>query len=95
MLPDWQLPPGVDRGLWDYLHADDMVAGYDEFSTRSYPDYPGGTSRARWYRSLLRRLMESENFTIYEYEWWHFDFGDWRSYGIQNVPFEQLQGKTQ
>jgi len=29
MLPDWQLPPGVDRGLWDYLRADDMVAGYD------------------------------------------------------------------
>jgi SAM-dependent methyltransferase len=30
MIPDWQLPPGVDRGLWDYLHADDMVRGYDE-----------------------------------------------------------------
>lgn len=30
MVPDWQLPPGVDRGLWDYLHASDMVAGYDE-----------------------------------------------------------------
>jgi SAM-dependent methyltransferase len=30
MIPDWQLPPGVDRGLWDYLHASDMVAGYDE-----------------------------------------------------------------
>jgi SAM-dependent methyltransferase len=30
MIPDWQLPPGVDRGLWDYLHAADMVAGYDE-----------------------------------------------------------------
>jgi SAM-dependent methyltransferase len=29
MLPDWQLPPGVDRGLWDYLRAADMVAGYD------------------------------------------------------------------
>lgn len=28
-LPDWQLPAGVDRGLWDYLHAADMVAGYD------------------------------------------------------------------
>ncbi len=25
---DWELPPGVDRGLWDYLHAADMVAGY-------------------------------------------------------------------
>jgi SAM-dependent methyltransferase len=29
-IPDWQLPPGVDRGLWDYLRAADMVAGYDE-----------------------------------------------------------------
>jgi ubiquinone/menaquinone biosynthesis C-methylase UbiE len=29
-IPDWQLPPGVDRGLWDYLHAADMVSGYDE-----------------------------------------------------------------
>jgi ubiquinone/menaquinone biosynthesis C-methylase UbiE len=29
MIPDWQLPPGVDRGLWDYLHAGEMVRGYD------------------------------------------------------------------
>ncbi len=29
MIPDWQLPPGVDRGLWDYLHAGDMVRDYD------------------------------------------------------------------
>jgi SAM-dependent methyltransferase len=29
MIPDWQLPAGVDRGLWDYLRAADMVAGYD------------------------------------------------------------------
>ena len=25
-IPDWQLPPGVDRGLWDYLHSGEMVA---------------------------------------------------------------------
>jgi ubiquinone/menaquinone biosynthesis C-methylase UbiE len=30
VIPDWQLPPGVDRGLWDYLHAGEMVRGYDE-----------------------------------------------------------------
>jgi SAM-dependent methyltransferase len=29
-IPDWQLPPGVDRGLRDYLDAADMVAAYDE-----------------------------------------------------------------
>src|ERR1043166_3179225 len=36
MIPDWQLPPGVDRGLWDYLHAAEMVAGYDD-QMRSSP----------------------------------------------------------
>lgn len=30
MIPDWQLPPGVDRGLWDYLHSEAMVGTYDE-----------------------------------------------------------------
>ncbi len=29
MIPDWQLPPGVDRGLWDYLHSESMVDAYD------------------------------------------------------------------
>ncbi|HJZ54898.1 MAG TPA: class I SAM-dependent methyltransferase [Gemmataceae bacterium] len=29
-IPDWQLPPGVDRGLWDYLHSGEMVRTYDE-----------------------------------------------------------------
>ena len=29
MTPDWQLPPGVDRGLHDYLRSTDMVRGYD------------------------------------------------------------------
>lgn len=29
-IPDWKLPQGVDRGLWDYMHAGEMAAGYDE-----------------------------------------------------------------
>ena len=28
-IPDWRLPSGVDRGLWDYLHSEEMVHGYD------------------------------------------------------------------
>jgi SAM-dependent methyltransferase len=28
--PDWQLPPGVSRGLWDYLHDRDLARAYDE-----------------------------------------------------------------
>ena len=67
-----------------------MVGGYDEFSDRSYPDYPGGTSLQRWHRELLRRAMEAEGFTVYEAEWWHFDYKDWREYPILNLPFEKL-----
>ncbi len=28
--PDWQLPPGVSRGLWDYLHDPAIARHYDE-----------------------------------------------------------------
>ncbi|MBL9124603.1 MAG: serine hydrolase [Planctomycetaceae bacterium] len=68
-----------------------MTGGYDEFSPRSFPDYPGGTARQRWHRELLREAMEAEGFRVYEFEWWHFDFRDWKSYPILNVPFEKLQ----
>jgi SAM-dependent methyltransferase len=27
--PDWQLPPGVNRGLWDYLHDVALAERYD------------------------------------------------------------------
>jgi SAM-dependent methyltransferase len=29
MPADWQLPPGLDRGLWDYLHSPLVAEGYD------------------------------------------------------------------
>ena len=82
----------VDLTLYDLTtkRPIQMVAGYDEFSPRSFPLYPGGTSRQRWYRDLLRRTMESSGFTVYEYEWWHFDYKDWRAYRIENLPFEEL-----
>src|SRR5690349_19797151 len=32
LLPpaDWQLPPGVNRGLWDYLHDPAIARAYDD-----------------------------------------------------------------
>lgn len=87
----------VDLTLYDLQSGEPipMVAGYDEFSTRSFPLYPGGTSRQRWYRELLRQQMEAEGFTVYEFEWWHFDYQDWRRYRIGNVTFEQIDNAAQ
>ncbi|MEY4857383.1 MAG: hypothetical protein RLZZ97_2213, partial [Gemmatimonadota bacterium] len=69
----------------------EMPGGYDEMSSRSYPDYPGGTSLQRWHRALLRRAMVAEGFTVYEAEWWHFDFNDWRQYPIGTATFEEIE----
>ncbi len=67
-----------------------MTGGYDEMSDRSYPEYPGGTSRQRALRELLRRAMEAEGFSVYSAEWWHFDYNEWRQYRIGNQRFEDL-----
>lgn len=82
----------VDLTLYDRQTGKpiEMVGGYDEMSSRSYPDYPGGTSRQRWHRDLLRRAMEDEGFTVYEAEWWHFDYKGWKKYPIGNQKFEEV-----
>ncbi len=67
-----------------------MPGVYDEFSDRSYPFYPGGTSLQHWYRDFLRHEMEAQGFRVYEAEWWHFDYQDWRAYPIGNKTFEEL-----
>jgi CubicO group peptidase (beta-lactamase class C family)/D-alanyl-D-alanine dipeptidase len=82
----------VDLTLYDLATGQpvEMVGGYDEFSPRSFADYPGGTGLQRWYRALLRRAMEAQGFTVYNAEWWHFDYKDWARYPVLNVPFEGL-----
>ncbi len=84
----------VDLTLYDRKTGKpiEMVGGYDEMSDRSYPDYLGGTSLQRYHRDLLRRAMEAADFTVYEAEWWHFDYKDWRKYPIGNLTFEEIAG---
>lgn len=83
----------VDLTLYDLQtgQAVPMLAGYDEMTERSYPFYVGGTALARWHRELLRETMEAQGFTVYDFEWWHFDFNAWRDYPIMNVRFEEME----
>ncbi len=82
----------VDLSLYDLKTGEPvpMTGVYDEMSERSYPFYPGGTSLERWHRNLLRHAMEEAGFQVYEFEWWHFDYKDWRHYPILNLTFESL-----
>jgi len=83
----------VDLTLYDLRTGREvaMTGTYDEMSERSYPDYAGGTPEQREHRQVLRTAMEAQGFTVFDTEWWHFDYRDWRRYAIQNVPFEDIR----
>jgi D-alanyl-D-alanine dipeptidase len=82
----------ADVSLYDLATGNpvEIVSGYDEFSDRAFPQYPGGTSLQRWHRELLRTAMEAEGFHVYDWEWWHFDYKDWKRYPIGNTSFESI-----
>jgi D-alanyl-D-alanine dipeptidase len=85
----------VDLTIYDLAtgQAVEMPGGYDEMTPRSYPDYPGGTSEQRARRDLLRKAMESHDFTVEPNEWWHFNYVAWREYPILDIPFSDIAGK--
>jgi len=72
----------------------EMPSLYDEMSERAYPAYAGGPEEPRRLRELLRRHMEAEGFSVYQSEWWHFDYRDWKSYALQNARFEDIAPAT-
>lgn len=82
----------VDLTLYDLKTGKpvEMPSRYDEMSGRSYADFIGGTTRQRAMRSILREAMVAQGFEIYPEEWWHFDYKDWRSYGIGTKTFSEL-----
>jgi len=83
----------VDLTLYrlDEGRAVEMPSLYDEMTERAYPGWGGGAPESRRLRDLLRSAMEREGFTVFESEWWHFDYRDWREYPILNLAFQQIR----
>ena len=82
----------VDLSLYDLKTGKEveMTGGYDEMTERSHINYKGGTEEQRRLRDLLRAAMEAEGFQVYEPEWWHYDYKDWKQYPILNISFDQI-----
>jgi zinc D-Ala-D-Ala dipeptidase len=61
----------------------DMGTPFDTFSEAAHT--ANAVGRPLRYRQILVRVMESEGFTNYEKEWWHF------SYPVPNaLPFDKV-----
>lgn len=71
----------------------EMPSGYDEMTERSHINYSGGTEETRRLRDMLRAAMEAEGFAVFEPEWWHYDYKDWKEYPILNISFAEVGAK--
>jgi zinc D-Ala-D-Ala dipeptidase len=83
----------VDLSLFDLKTGKEVVmpSGYDEMTERSHINYPGGAEEQRRLRDMLRTAMEAEGFAVYEPEWWHYDYKDWKEYPILNISFSEIR----
>jgi zinc D-Ala-D-Ala dipeptidase len=77
----------IDLTLYDLKSGREVImpSGVDEPAPKSYARAASGTSAQRAARDTLRKAMEAEGYKVFTEEWWHFDYGDWRSYPIMNV----------
>jgi len=68
-----------------------MPSEYDEMTERAHINYECATPEAKRLRELLREAMAGEGFTVYEPEWWHYDYKDWKEYPTMNLKFSEIK----
>jgi zinc D-Ala-D-Ala dipeptidase len=71
-----------------------MPGEYDEMTERSHINYACASPEAKKLRDMLRAAMEAEGFAVYEPEWWHYDYKDWKEYPILNLQFSEIASKS-
>jgi D-alanyl-D-alanine dipeptidase len=82
----------VDLSLFDLKTGETvkMPSEYDEMTERAHINYECAMPEAKRLRGLLREAMAGEGFNVYEPEWWHYDYKDWKEYPILNVKFSDI-----
>ena len=56
----------------------EMPTGFSDFGEKCHA-FAECNANAKKNRDLLQKVMTDNNFQIYEYEWWHFDFIGWNN----------------
>jgi zinc D-Ala-D-Ala dipeptidase len=83
----------VDLSLFELATGAEvkMPSEYDEMTERAHINYECATAEPKRLRELLRAAMTAEGFAVYEPEWWHYDYKDWKEYPITNVKFSEIK----
>lgn len=67
-----------------------MPTDFDDFSEKAHSDWTEASSVEKHNRELLQEAMTRFGFEVYPYEWWHFDFHNWREYPPLDLDFSQV-----
>lgn len=67
-----------------------MPTPFDDFTERAHRDAAGIPAEAARNSKRLEEVMQKNGFLPYPFEWWHFDFHDWKSHPPLDVPIERL-----
>jgi D-alanyl-D-alanine dipeptidase len=83
----------VDLSLFDLRTGAQvkMPSEYDEMTERAHINYECATPEAKQLREILRAAMLAEGFAVYEPEWWHYDYKDWKEYPILDLKFSRIK----
>jgi D-alanyl-D-alanine dipeptidase len=68
----------------------EMPSAFDDFSDKAHRNYTAMNPRASKNCKLLEALMVKFDFIPFPSEWWHFDFKDWQSFDVLDVPFDKI-----
>ena len=67
-----------------------MPTPYDDFTQRAHRDSSDAPPDALENRRILEDAMVKRGFVPLPTEWWHFDAPDWKSYPLDDVPFDRI-----
>jgi zinc D-Ala-D-Ala dipeptidase len=82
----------VDLTLTDYLGNElDMGTSFDDFTEKAHRNYKDFAPKVLQHRQLLQTIMEKHGFIGWKNEWWHFDYKDWESHPILDIPFTEIK----
>ncbi|MFZ9503030.1 MAG: M15 family metallopeptidase [Cyclobacteriaceae bacterium] len=88
----------IDLSLYDLKTGKQvlMPTAYDEASPKAYQDYAEGDPLALKNRAILREAMEQVGFSIFKYEWWHYDYQGWENcptYDIWHLEIQKINSQ--
>lgn len=89
----------IDVTLIDLTTREELVMGteFDDLSELAFSNATNISPEAARNRKLLRVTMEAHGFTIFPYEWWHFDLNGWLddiNYPALDVSFAELESNS-